>query len=130
MANEKDYTTSRGLSQVAQAVNRSISNLDKCGANVRELIATIQKSRVSAGDEEPISRDVLHVKIDALKNLSALCTRGTKRLSALAVKLASDRTQQGVFSEVTAISRFISDQLQSEKEDIRRILNTTTGPNV
>jgi len=127
MNDEKQCPARSSPAKARQAVNSAIANLSTCGASVQNLIAAILELRASDGSEEPTPRDnLLRGKVDDLKNLSVLCDNGVKRLSRLATKLSDDCSQQEVFAEVTGISRFISDQLQSEKVDIRRVLSTMT----
>jgi len=70
---------------------------------------------------------MLREKIGALENLVALCSKGARRLSDVAAKLVNNSAEEEALAELLAVSRFIGDQLQSEKEDVRRILSRLQG---
>ena len=115
------------IAQVTQAANRAAANLSACSVGVCEAIDTISQSCSLPDTRRSACRRLLLTQSDALKNLASLCDKTAKRLSAATAQLTQGSPQEEVLTELLAISRFMSDQLRSEKENARRVLCALRG---
>ena len=124
MTEHGNNTAGPDRSGMVRLATKATANLDACGESVEKAVVDIARSCDTLGTRGAAHQEMLREKIGALENLAALCSKGAKRLSDVTAKLRSDSAEEEALAELLAVSRFIGDQLRSEKEDVRRILST------
>jgi len=110
------------FAHITTAVKEAAEGLLTCQRGIQQSIAEIRQSFDSPGTKGAALRDMLAPKIEALKNLSTLCNNGAKLLARVAAKATQGSSEQEVMRELWGASRFIADQLHSERADAYRIL--------
>lgn len=127
MADQNNDPVGPDFAQIAPALKEAMAGMLTCQQGVQRSMAAIRQSLDSSGTKGAVHRDMLIRKIEALRNLSALCNKGAKRLAVAAAKATQECSEQKVLTELQGVSRFMADQLHSEQTDARRILSGLCG---
>jgi len=122
MALGNNHSPDSDFAHISTAVKEAAEGLLACQRGIQKSIAAIRQSFDSPGTKGAALRDMLTPKIEALKNLSTLCNNGAKLLARVAAKATQGSSEQEVMRELRGASRFIADQLHSERADAHRIL--------
>ena len=105
------------------SLDAAAANLSACGVGASKAAEAISRACDSPQTKGSLYKDLLHIKVAALRNLATLCDKGAKRLSDAAADAVQSNYPEDVLSELLALARFIGDQLRSEHADACRLLS-------
>jgi hypothetical protein len=123
MNNKEDITKECSSKEVIIAVTDAVKAVTVGARKIQKDAEGIEKSCYIHGTKGAAHRGELLAKVDNLRKLAVLYNSAAKRLMDLVMKLTTGVSEDAVLRELFSYGQFLADQLKSEENEAKRILD-------
>ena len=123
MNNKENITKGYDRKELVVAIISAVKAVTIGAKNIQKAAENIETACHTHGTKGAAHKDELLTKADNLRKLAALYNSAVKRLMNIVSKLTGDVPDNKVLNELIMYGQFLVDQLKSEEDEARRILD-------
>ncbi len=123
MDNKENITKGYDRKELVAAIISAVKAVTIGAKDIQKAAETIETACHTHGTKGAAHKDELITKADNLRKLAVLYNSAVKRLMNIVGKLTGDVSDNKVLKELIMYGQFLADQLKSEENEARQILD-------